>query len=437
MTKRRSRRRFIFMSVILLLGLVLSFVGFDIPFTTQRYNGFFNAIPLGFDLQGGASVVFEASLPDDDLDGSLELGIQGTISRIQLLLEEKGYTEHYVYKQGKNRIVVEVPVLTDTDYLLEKLEQPASFKMTTVEDHKAEARISGKHIKNAGYQVQAGQDGKPQNGVGIAFNEEGKKEFARLTGEVAENNGTIYIYVGEDTQPLRKLTASAAITNGYVFISGENQTEEDARDMALKILSGSFSTKLKLIENKIISGSFGSDVLLFGTIAMFASLLLSMLILIFSYKDFGLLASFSTIFFMVLTLFFLQSVPFVRLSVASFAGLIVGILLSLISYVTIYSKIKQENNSGKKLHLSVKNGQRQSLGRVLDMHAVMIIISIIASFVGGSIVKGFGVALLISSVVSMFTSLVLFRGLLKAYLPLNSTNVTKFNLKKVEVKLND
>lgn len=437
MTKRKSRSNFIIMSLVLLVGILLSVLTFDIPVTDYTYNGFIKAIPLGFDLQGGVSVVFEASLPDDNPTGNLSLGIEGTISRIELLLEEQGYTEHYVYKQGNNRIVVEVSKLTDTDYLFEKLNEPANFKITTENNSGADARLTGKDILNAGYSAQKGNDGQLQHGVVIAFNDEGKQKFATLTGEIASNSGTMYFFVGDSTTPLTSLTASAAITNGTVFISSSTMTENVAKDMSLKILSGSFESKLTLIENNIVSASLGMNALLLGTISVFVALLIALILMFVFYREFGLLSIFTTGFWTVLVIFFLQAVPFSTLSLSSFAGLILSILIQTLSFIIIHENIKNENAKGKKLHMSVKAGMKKSVLTIVDFHVLPLIASVIMLIMGSSTIKGFAVVLFLGVAVSLFTSLVLFRWFLNMYLAFNSTNVKKFNLEKTEVKFNE
>lgn len=437
MTKRKSRRRFILVSLVLMIGILLSVARFNIPFTDYTYNGFIRSIPLGFDLQGGVSVVFEATQPEDNPSGNLELSIQGTISRIQLLLENEGYTENYVYKQSGNRIVVEVSNLTDTEFLFNKLNEPASFKITTEEDKDAEGSLSEDDIENAGYSAQKGDDGLIQHGVAIIFNDEGKQKFADLTSSLAESGGTMYIYIGDEDEPISRLTASGAVTNGTVFISGENMTEESAKEMALKILSGSFEAKLTLVENNIVSASLGASALKYGVIAILISFFITLVMLVVFYREYGLLSVFSSLFWAVIFLFLLQSVPFSTLNLSSFAGIILSILINFVAYVIIYENIKKENNKGKKLHLSINTGIKNSVGTVVDFHVIMLIASIVLLIIGTSTIKGFAVASFLGVAVSLFTSLVLFKWSIKTYLPLNSNDVSKFNFEKVEVKYNE
>lgn len=431
MSKRNSRANLIFLFVTLVVGLFLAFASFRIPYTFTNYNGFFKAIRLGFDLQGGASIVFEASNKPDS-QNSLSQNIEGTIGRIELLLENQGYTEHYVYKQASNKVVVEVPVLTDTDFLFDKLNQPSSFKITTEKSKNAEARMEGKHIEYAGYQVQPNeQGGGYSHGVGIVFTDQGAKLFAELTREIAESGGEMHFYVGDREEPIRSLTSNGAITSGSVFISGQGMTEESAKEMALQILSGSFSAELKMIENKIVSASLGKSALTLGIIALFAIFVLGLAYMLFAYKTFGLLAGFSSLFFMVLTLFFLQAVPFVRLTMASFMGIGMGLFVNFISYFVIYEAIKKENETDKKLHLSVKLGQKKSTITLADIYGMFGILSVVLSIMASGAMKGFASALLVTIAVSAFTSLLIFRFMLKNYVVINSSNAKKFNLKKV------
>jgi preprotein translocase subunit SecD len=413
-------------------------VPFTIPGTDTKMVGFINAIPLGFDLQGGTSVVFEANLPASKPDGNLDLAIEGTISRIQLLLDKQGYSDHSVYRQGGNRIVVEVTKVQDTDFLFRQLDQPASFKITTENNKDAEGRLTELDIENAGFSARRNASNQVQPGVAIVFNKGGKSKFAALTGELSQNGGTMYIFVGDQPTPISQLTVKGgAITNGQIFISSDGMDEKQAKELALKILSGSFEASLKLVQKDIVSDFLGIDALRYGTIAVISSLALCIVLFVLFYRHYGLLSAFSTLFWTVIYLFLLQSVPFATFTLSSFAGIIISLATNFYTHALIFEFIKQENAKGKKLHMSVNSGFKKSMAAVADVHAIGLIISIILLIVGAQAVKGFAVALFLGSAVSMFVCLVLMRFLLKTYLPLNSTNVRLFGLEKVEVKLDE
>ena len=193
MTKKSSKIKFIILAILVAIGVFLSVAKFHIPFTTTTYNGFINAIPLGVDLQGGISAVFDATLPADKQDSDLNTALDATVARIENLLSSKNIIGGTVIKQGRSQIRVEVPDETNADEILKIIGTPSSLKITKTEDKDAEAVMTGEHIENVIAAPHPQQSGA--YGVYLYFTDEGSDLFADLTGEISESNGTIYIYV--------------------------------------------------------------------------------------------------------------------------------------------------------------------------------------------------------------------------------------------------
>ncbi len=430
MSKKTSRRRFITLAVVVIIGILLSVVRFDVPFTDYTYNGFINSIPLGLDLKGGVSAVYEASLPEDDNSGDLNSAIKATVSRLQSLLESKGYKEPSVAKQAKNKIRIEVAENVENDEFFELIGKPANLKFTKENNPDAEAVMTGKHIENAtvGYQNNA-------YGVVLTFTEEGTRLFADLTEEISGNNGTIYIYI--DGEQISGMQANGAITSGSTFISGDNMNDPDsANEFAMKILSGAFNTQLKLVENNNVSALFGKNSLLLCSLAICAVVLILMLVLYILYGEMGLVANFSTLMWGILYLFFLQSVPLVQLTISGFAGLMIAVVVLFSAHMFMFENIKSEYSLGKKIPMSFKSGGKKSLPIIADTHVAVIIASVVLYLAGSAGAKSFSIVLVIGVLLSLFFSMVVTRWLLKNYLPLNSTNAKKLRLKR-EANVNE
>lgn len=436
MNKRTSRRRFITLAIVVVIGILLSVLKFDIPYTDTTYNGFIRAIPLGLDFRGGVSAVYEASLPADNISADLDSAVDATIVRLQALLEGEGYKESNVSKQGDNKIRVEVAKVTDTEDLFELLGEPANLKFTKKNSPNADAVMTGKHIKNAtvGYQDGDG-DGVSDYGVVLSFTEEGTRLFADLTEEVAESGETIYIFINDEQ--VSALNASGSITGGSTFISGDNMnTYDTANKFAMKILSGSFNTNLKLIENSNVSASLGRNALKYCSIAICAVIVLFMILFFILYGEMGLISNFATVMWAVLFLFFLQSVPLVQLTISGFAGIMLATLLIFVAHSLILEKIKEEYALGKKIPMSFKSACKKSRIILADIHAVIFITSLVLYFAGSAGAKSFSIVLAIGTVISLFISMVVTPWLLKCYLPLNSTRAKKLRLKR-EVSVNE
>lgn len=432
MNKKRSIRRFVFLSIIAVIGILLSVCPFHIPFTNQTFNGFANSISLGLDLSGGLSVVYDCETTGDNID--LSGAIDATKTRLQEILYNQGKSEAQVNRQGANRIRIEVPDADDTDEIFSFLENPQTLYMTLEKAdgvNSPEIYISGSDITNVYATARNDDNNKLQYGVVLEFNNEGKANFSKLTGEAAESSEKlVYIYLGEvKGEPWGSLKCESQINDGSTFISGEGLDSADkAKEYALNIMSGTFNVKLTLVEMSVISATLGRDALTYGIIAGAVALFIIMLIMWLRYGDFGLLADFALVFYMILMLFFLQAIPFVQLTLPGIAGIILSLGMAVDGNVIIFERIKEEYAKGKKMHIAVKSGFKRAFWPIFDSNITTIITSIILYILGTAAIKGFAITLFLGIVLSMFTSLVITRFLVKSYLPLNSTKPYKARL---------
>ena len=98
--------------------------------------------------------------------------------------------------------------------------------------------------------------------------------------------------------------------------------------------------------------------------------------------------------------------------------------------IIIFERIKDEFKSGKKIPASVKSGFKRASIAVIDGNVTTIIASIILAWLGTGAIRGFAYTLLVSMVVSMFTTLVVTRGFINIALQINSVNYKSYGLKK-------
>ena len=406
------------MAVLAVVGILLCVLSFPIPFTDYDYQGFAKSISLGLDLKGGMEAVYEAKTTKEGV--SLDDAISGTIERLQELLTSEGYSEATVTTEGSNRIRVEVPDVSDPSEVLDLLGTPAKLAIRKEKDVNAKAYITGDHIKNveSGYNSQSGEWG-----VSIEFNAEGTKIFKELSEELYESKKPIYIYLGDDEEPFSSPTFSSVIADGKTFISGSMSTEQAAKEYALKIKSGTFDTELTLLSSSTVSATLGADALKYSVIAGFVGLILIFAFMIYVYRDFGIIASFSLVFF-------LQAIPFVQLTLPGIAGIILSLGMAVDANVIIFERIKDEYRHGKRIQNCVQAGFKKALLAIVDSNVTTLIASVVLYILGTGAVKGFAVTLFLGIALSMLTSLLLTRLFVKWYLNINSTNPKKLNLKR-------
>ena len=425
MNKPTAIKRFIFLIVFMLIGFALTFCTFNIPFTNYTYNGFANSIKLGLDIKGGVLLIGDASALDDS-DTDFDTALDATVTRLTNILSDEGYTEAQVTIQEGNRIRVEVPDIDDPEAVLNLIGEPAEieFKLTTDGD----AVITGQDIESVTASYQQNSDGSDYEwGVVINFTAEGEQKFYELTTEALTTDDTC-IYIYSNGELISQPTVSSAI-RGSTFISG-NYDEEGANDFALQIMSGTFSVDLVWGETSVISATLGVDALKYGLIAGIIGLICIFAFMCWRYKMMGLMASFALCFYVILTLFFLQAIPYVQLTLEGIAGIVLSIGMAVDANIIIFERIKEEYATGKRLSSSIRIGFRRGLPAILDSNITTFITCIILMIFSTGSIQSFALILFLGVALSMFTALVVTRGLLNLYYPLNNTKPALYSLKR-------
>ena len=430
--KKNSILNFVAVAILALIGIVLSVCSFKIPFTNTTYNGFINSIPLGLDLAGGVSVVYDCSVSEDSQIRDLDKAIDNSLDKLAGIVKEE-YPEAVVVRQGDSKIRIEAPGATEGTNIFDLIGNPAPLNMTIEEN--GEAIITGSDIEDV-YVSFSGES----YGVVIDFTDEGSEKFADMTAQASDTenggSGNIYIYLGDTSgDAFNTLTCEEEITTGNTFISGSNSdgsawTYDDAQNYAVQILSGTFNITLDIAERTEISASLGQNALMFCLIAGAVAIVLAMVFMWLRYGDFGFLAAFALIIHLVLMVFLLQAVTFVRLSLSGLAGVMLSLVVVIGGMIAIFEKIREEYRSGKKIPLAYKSGFKRSFWSIFDSHIALLIAAIVFCIAGSAGLQSFGISLVIGVVLSMFTNLVVLRFFVKWYLPFNSVKAKSLHLPK-------
>jgi len=400
MTKKSAIKGIVLTALLLILGIVLAFCRFDIPYTTSTYNGFINSIKMGLDVKGGVTAVYDAKLADESSGQDIDTAIKSTVNRLQSILAERGYTEATITTQSGHRIRVEVPDVDDPQAVFDLIGHPAELSIKKEEDPNAESFIKASDITKVYYSMQNGD-----HGIVIEFNASGAKKFQQLTKDVSSSDTKqVHIYLG--TEKFSTLSVESEITGNSTFISGGSiDSRASAEEYALRIMSGTFSAELSLYESSIVSPTLGMNAIESGLIAGIVGLIL---------------------------IFIFMALPFVQLTLPGIAGIILGIGMAVDANIIIFERIKDEYKRGKRIPASIKSGYRRATAAILDSNITTIMVGIVLFIFGTGAIQGFASTLLISIVVSMISSIFITRWLMKLYLPFNSTKAEKYNLYREE-----
>lgn len=208
-------------------------------------NPLSNSIKQGLDLQGGTHLVLQAvDTPELKVDDD---AVNRAVKIIERRVNELGLTEPVIQRQGKDRIIVELPGEKDPEKAVAMIGRTALMQF---KDDKGNVVLSGKDLKDARANMSQGNAAI----VNIEFNDEGGKKFAELT---SRNIGR-KIAIELDGKVLTAPVVQEAITGGRAQISGQRNMEE-AEHLAILLRSGSLPVKIEVLENRTVGPTLGQD----------------------------------------------------------------------------------------------------------------------------------------------------------------------------------
>ena len=409
-------------SILIILGTVFAFVSLtDGQLGIYNYNAYPTCIKLGLDLSGGAYAVYEVdeeNLPESMTDGEndeqeIEMAIEGTRASLESLLFNKGYTEALVSVYGRT-IRVEVPDVDDPERIFELIGRPSSleFKEYTDAETVNDTLMTGDEIAETGvtYNSETGY-----YEVALKFTSAGSDKFAKITSDLTGKYLGIYI----NGEYVMHASVGEAISGGQASISGQ-YSYDDAYALAVQIQAGSFPLQLYMRESSTLTATLGDSAIKAGVIAGLVGLLLIIVYLIAIYRLMGVAASIALAYYTMTYVFFLAVFPWVQLTLAGIAGILLSMGMAVDANVIIFERIKEEYAKGKSMRMAVSEGFKRSLGAILDGNITTIIGAVVLMLVGASTIKGFGITLLIGIVLSLITSLLITRIILNAIMAFHS-----------------
>lgn len=366
-----------------------------------------NSIKQGLDLQGGTHVVLQAvDTPELKVDDD---AVNRSVKVIERRVNELGLTEPVIQRQGKDRIIVELPGVKDPEKAIAMLGRTA---MLQFKDESGKVVLTGSDLKDAKAQVSQGN----QAVVGLEFSDEGGKKFADLT---ARNVGK-KIAIELDGEVLTAPVVQEAITGGHAQISGSRNVEE-AEHLAILLRSGSLPVKIEILENRTVGPTLGQDskdksikAFGIGIIGIFVFMLLF-------YRLAGVVADVALLLYVMLLLLVMRYLG-ATLTLPGIAGIILSVGMAVDANVLIFERFKEEVKRGKTLRSAMDSGFGRAIVTILDSNLTTIMAAAVLFYLGTGPIKGFAVTLALGTLLSMFTAVTVTKFLLRFLI---YSNITK------------
>lgn len=395
MNRKNAKITLVAMVALLALLIYTSAVGIGKTGTGAAKN-----IILGLDLSGGVSITYEAK--GDEAPSAEDM--QDTIYKLQQRVT--GYsTEAQVYQEGENRINIEIPGVSDANAILTELGKPGSLEFR-LED--GTVVLTGTQVDTAAAKSQQDDMGNREYIVQLELTKDGTTAFAEAT---SANVGNV-IEIVYDDEVISAPVVNEAITGGTCYISGMESVEE-AQNLASSIRIGSLALELEEIRSNVVGAQLGEDAIRTSLIAGAIGIALVIIFMIAVYALPGVVAGFSLLIYVGLTLVSLNAFN-LTLTLPGIAGIILTIGMAVDANVIIYARIREEISDGKAVKLAIKTGFQKALSAILDGNITTLIAAFVLNIMGTGSVKGFAQTLALGIVLSMITALVISRLIVNA-----------------------
>lgn len=390
-------------------------------------------LKTGLDLQGGTHLLLQADMDNiDPADRNTALeSVKQVISR---RVDLYGVSEPIIQTsqfQNTYRLIVELPGVKDVNQAISLIGQTAQLDFR--EDQTATAGattlvfqptgLTGKDLKKAS--VSFGQSGNTtgQPVVSLEFTQEGSQKFAEITQRNVNKPVAIFL----DNQLITNPIVNEPILSGQAVISG-NFTTDSASQLAIQLNAGALPVPIKIIEQKNISATLGSDSVRKSVIAGGIGLGLVALFMILLYGVNGFLADIALVIYGLITLAIYKLIP-VTLTLPGIAGFILTIGMAVDSNILIFERLKEEVRAGRPFSIALELAFGRAWDSIKDANVATIITSLVLinpfnfNWLNTSgLVRGFAITLFIGVIISLFTGIIVTRTLMRLFLSHSHTS---------------
>jgi len=348
--------------------------------------------------------------------------LEDSLEIVRRRIDEVGTNEPTVIKRGNDRILIELPGLSDPNRIKKLLGKTAnlSFRIVTdqVDDFGSEVLffedgvtklnvnkrvvMSGDNLDNA---IPSFNNQNNETIVSFSLDRVGAKRFARIT----TNNIGKRLAIILDNKIVSAPQIREPILGGNGQISG-NFTFQSATDLAVLLRSGALPAPLNIIEERTVGPDLGEDSIKAGIISLIIGFLLIIFYMIFKYKLFGIIADISLIINLILLLGVLTIFE-ATLTLPGIAGIILTVGMAVDANVLIFERIKEEMKTEKSNIHAFDIGYKKAQSAIIDANITTLISAIILFFLGSGPVKGFAVTLGVGILTTLFSAYFLARHL--------------------------
>ena len=369
-----------------------------------------------------------------------DTSVSQSIEVVRRRVDEYGTKEPTIQRQGLDRILLELPGITDPERLKKLLGKTAKLTLQIIDEDlssndlksgktkpgtiiyesdnefdsagnpvlyavKKRNTISGDLLLNAFPTLDRGSPV-----VSFEFNNKGGKKFGKITTENIGKRLAIVL----DKKIISSPNIREPITGGKGIITGQF-TFQEVTDLSMLLRAGALPAPLNIIEERTVGPSLGADSIKSGKFASILGFVLIIIFMFLVYGVFGIFANIALFFNLLILLAILTSIK-ATLTLPGIAGIVLTIGMAVDANVLIFERIKEEIKHNLSPIATIDTGYKEAFKTIIDANITTLIAAIMLFGLGSGPVRGFAVTLSIGILTSMFTAIMFTRILILIWL---------------------
>jgi preprotein translocase subunit SecD len=391
---------------------------------------------LGLDLQGGVRGEYRALPANNVAVDSDALATIRTI--IENRINQFGVAEPIVQTQGSDRIVVEIPGVTNEQEVRALIGSTGLLQFVPIPRGK-EGVTEGVTLPTnlpacpadldalvtecvlfTGSQIDSATAGfgGPQGterAVDFVLKGEGATlfdAFARVAFRGTNSPDNQQFAIVLDGRVISAPSVNAARFGGQGQISGGFRTLAEVNNLVTVLKYGALPNAIEEVSFSKISPTLGLDFLRQSLLAGAIGIALVFIFMLLHYRLPGAIACVALLYYALVVYAIFRLIP-VTLTLAGVAAFVLSVGMAVDANILIFERTKEELRAGKTLVSAIEAGFNRAWNSIFDSNMSSVITASILFYFGSSTIRGFALVLIIGVLLSMFTAITLSREMLR------------------------
>jgi preprotein translocase subunit SecD len=381
----------------------------------------------------GEETVLTAVMKPETITKLRDSAIEQNITALRRRVNELGVSEPVVQQQGPDRILVQIAGCLDPARCKDVIGRTASLELRMVDDDiagferyrdqpppfgldkmistKGEVVLVKKQVVITGDKVtdaQPGFDERGQPSVSVNLDSAGGRAMLQTTRENLKKHMAMIMIEKGKPEVLTWPTIQGEFGPKFQ-ITGMGTTNE-AKNLALLLRAGALAAPMEIIEERTIGPSLGAENIEKGKNSLLFGFALITVFMIAYYMLFGVVSVLSlaaNLLFLVALLSMLQA----TMTLPGIAAIALTLGMAIDSNVLINERIREELRNGMSPQMAIQTGYERALDTIIDSNITTLIAGLALLIWGSGPVRGFAVVHCLGIVTSIFSAVMVSRGL--------------------------